>query len=240
MKSSVKDSAQSNKVHAVIMVAAHSEWQAVKNHFNEPSIKQSPFGESFSTIIDGHRCVFLQGGWGKVSAAAATQYAIDHWQPQLILNLGTCGGFEGRNKVGEIVLADETIIYDIHERMGDPEAARRFYASHIDLSWLRQPLPNNIRVGLIASADEDIDPALVQHLVGHHQAIAADWESGAIAWVAQRNRTRVLILRVVSDLVGSQTGELYGEGDFNSRSLEVMPLLVRALPDWLERAFQSE
>ena len=240
MKSSVKDSAQSNKVHAVIMVAAHSEWQAVIIHFNEPSIKQSPFGESFSTIIDGHRCVFLQGGWGKVSAAAATQYAIDHWQPQLILNLGTCGGFEGRNKVGEIVLADETIIYDIHERMGDPEAARRFYASHIDLSWLRQPLPNNIRVGLIASADEDIDPALVQHLVGHHQAIAADWESGAIAWVAQRNRTRVLILRVVSDLVGSQTGELYGEGDFNSRSLEVMPPLLAALPDWLERAFQSE
>lgn len=240
MKSSVKDSAQSNKVHAVIMVAAHSEWQAVIIHFNEPSIKQSPFGEFFSTSVAAHHCVFLQGGWGKVSAAAATQYAIDHWQPQLILNLGTCGGFEGRNKVGEIVLADETIIYDIHERMGDPEAARRFYASHIDLSWLRQPLPNNIRVGLIASADEDIDPALVQHLVGHHQAIAADWESGAIAWVAQRNRTRVLILRVVSDLVGSQTGELYGEGDFNSRSLEVMPPLLAALPDWLERAFQSE
>ena len=222
------------------MVAAQSEWQAVIIHFNEPSIKQSPFGEFFSTSVAAHHCVFLQGGWGKVSAAAATQYAIDHWQPQLILNLGTCGGFEGRNKVGEIVLADETIIYDIHERMGDPEAARRFYASHIDLSSLRQPLPNNIRVGLIASADEDIDPALVQHLVGHHQAIAADWESGAIAWVAQRNRTRVLILRVVSDLVGSQTGELYGEGDFNSRSLEVMPPLLAALPDWLERAFQSE
>lgn len=41
-------------------------------------------------------------------------------------------------------------------------------------------------------------------LVSRFGASAADWESGAIAWVADKNRVRCLILRGVTDLVGSR------------------------------------
>lgn len=225
---------------AVVLVSAHEEWAVVKSHFSKPAVERSPFGEFFYIIIEGIRCAFLQGGWGKVSAAASTQFAIDRWHPRLLINLGTCGGFEGHINVGEVVLADETMIYDIHERMGDPQEALRFYTTRIDLSYLHGPFPHAVRIGRLASADEDIDPEMVSRLRIEHGALAADWESGAIAWTARRNGTAVIILRAVSDLVSETGGELYAGGDFGSRAGEVMLPLLQALPRWIDCAIQEK
>ena len=232
----MNESNHNEPIRVVVLVSAHSEWLAVKTHFHEPAVESSPFGEYFYAPIAGVSCVLCHGGWGKVSASASTQYVIDRWHPRLVLNIGTCGGFEGNIKVGEVLLANETLIYDIHERMGDPEDALRSYTTRIDLSYLRKPFPLAVRVGRLVSADEDIDPGMVTRLRLEYGAVAADWESGAIAWTANRNHTRVLILRVVSDLVSEQAGELYEGGDFTSRAGEVMQPLLRALPDWIDCA----
>lgn len=230
---------QCDHVNAVVLVSALSEWREVKRFLPEPVVKTSPFGEFFLQPVTDLPCVFLQGGWGKVSAAASTQYAIDRWHPRLLINLGTCGGFEGHLNVGDVVLAEETLIYDIHERMGDPDEALHFYSTRIDLSFLRGPFPHIVRIGRLVSADEDIDPGMVERLRVEYGALAADWESGAIAWTAHRNRTPLLILRVVSDLVSEQGGELYNGGDFDSRAAEVMHTLLHALPDWIACAFKD-
>lgn len=57
----------------------------------------------------------MHGDWGKVSAAALTQFAIDNWHPNILINIRTYGGIEGEVSIGEIILADETIIYDIYK-----------------------------------------------------------------------------------------------------------------------------
>ena len=68
--------------------------------------------------------------------------------------------------------------------------------------------------------------------------MAGDWESGAIAWVAARHGTRCLILRGVTDLVGSASGD----ATYGNRALwvgatkRVMRTLVKQLPDWIDRA----
>ncbi len=80
---------------------------------------------------------YFHGGWGKISAAATTQYVIDHFQPDLLVNLGTCGGFEGRIARGTIILVTKTIVYDIIEQMSEPEEAIAHYSTELDLSWLR-------------------------------------------------------------------------------------------------------
>ena len=51
--------------------------------------------------------IFFQGGWGKIAAAASTQYVIDFWRPDLLVNLGTCGGFAGEIARGEIILVEK-------------------------------------------------------------------------------------------------------------------------------------
>jgi nucleoside phosphorylase len=101
------------------------------------------------------------------------------------------------------------------------------------LGWLAEPYPHPARRGTIASADSDLPPDKVPFLKSKG-AIAADWESAALAWVAQRNGARLLILRAVSDLVSEQGGEVYDNIEvFNARAKEIMRRLVGQLPDWL-------
>jgi adenosylhomocysteine nucleosidase len=217
----------------VVLISADAEWRAVKQILNPENLPASPFGEFFGIP----RATFFHGGWGKISAAATAQYAIDRFGPNLLVNLGTCGGISGRVTPGEVLLVEKTIVYDIFEQMGDPDEAIADYTTSIDLAWLRQPLPHPVRRGLLVSGDRDIVAADIPKLVEKYGAAAADWESGAIAWVAQRNHVRCLILRGVTDLVGAAGGEAYGNlALFQERTLAVMRTLVGQLPDWLAAA----
>ncbi len=225
-------------VDAVVLISANAEWEPVRAHHPDVVVEVSPYGEWFAAEIAtagrAWSAIFLHGGWGKIDAAGSAQYALDRWRPGLLINLGTCGGFTGDVAPGEIILADFTLVYDIVEQMGDPDEALAHYATELDLSWLgRPPLP--VRRELLLSADRDIVAAEVAGLRARFGAIAADWESGAIAHVAARNGARCLILRAVTDLVDHETGEAYGRPElFVSRTAEVMARLLDSLPGWLE------
>lgn len=224
----------------VVVISANAEWRTVKELYPALALQHSPFGEFADLALDTWNLTLLHGGWGKVSAAATAQYVIDHFQPDLLINLGTCGGFEGRIEAGKIILVEKTIIYDIIEQMGDGGAAIEFYSTEIDLSWLdRRPLTvdglQSIAQGLLVSADRDIVVEDIPMLIEKYGAVAADWESGSIAWVAKRNGVRCLILRGVTDLVGGSGGEAYGNPDlFHARTKSVMKTLVKQLPKWLD------
>lgn len=218
----------------VVVVSAHSEWRIVREAYAANPVNTGPFGEWFETTCRCQPVVFLHGGWGKIAAAASAQWALQRWQPGLIINLGTCGGIAGRVERGAILLATETLVYDIIEQMGDPQAAIDHYATRMDLSWLREPLPMPVLSVRLVSADRDIIADEVGRLYEQYGALAADWESGAIAWVCDRNRVRCLILRGVSDLVSEDGGEAYGNlGVFHDGTRLVMQSLLAALPGWL-------
>lgn len=226
---------------AVIVISANAEWRVARAFYPGVEIQTTPYGECFETALSGVQVIFLHGGWGKISAAASAQYALDRWQPDLLVNLGTCGGFAGLGdggvRRGEILLVERTLVYDIIEQMGDPDAAIRHYRVDLDLSWMREPFPQPVRRSLLVSADRDICLPDIPMLVERYGAVAADWESGAIAWVASRSHVRCLILRGVSDLVGEAGGEAYGAIEvFHAGARQVMEPLLRSLPGWLECA----
>jgi adenosylhomocysteine nucleosidase len=219
-------------VNIVILISADAEWQAVKPLFPDAQIKHSPFGESFSRPLDSWDLTLFHSGWGKITSAAVMQYAIDHCSPDLIVNLGTCGGFEGVVNQGDVILVEKTFVYDIVELMA-AEDISAFYASSLDLRWLPEPYPYPVRRGALASADSDLLPARIP-LLKSKGAIAADWESAALAWVAQKNNARLLILRGVSDIVGEQGSQAYQNiVVFNAQARVIMERLFDQLPDWL-------
>ncbi len=224
------------QIPTVVLVSAGGEWNAVRL-FYQPACQLSPYGEYFLNRIHDQPVVFLHGGWGKIAAAASTQYALQRWHPQQVINLGTCGGFSGQVERGQILLVTRTLVYDIDEKMGDPQQALAHYTTHLDLSWLEPPYPQPVRLACLVSADRDLDPADIGWLHERFGAIAADWELGAIAWVAQRNQVACLILRGVTDLVSPQGGEAYGALEFfNQAAQQVMTTLLEALPGWIEAA----
>jgi adenosylhomocysteine nucleosidase len=246
----------------IVLISADAEWRAVQTLFAGIDYQKSPFGEWFLTRIGdqvehfqiqsgldqssktdtGYRVpvIFFHGGWGKIAAAASTQYVIDLWQPELLINLGTCGGFEGQVEQGMVILASQTIVYDIIELMGDFDAHIAHYSTIVDSDWLdEEALPFPVRKTLLVSGDRDLAVAEIPGLNARYGAIAGDWESGSIAWVAGRNHTRLVILRGVSDVVGSVGSEAYGNLEYFAASTKViMAKLIAALPGCLAQARQ--
>lgn len=256
-----------DRFQVVVLISADLEWQALKRLTPEPLLSRTPYGECFSGHLDqdldlwldtpggkalwvGHSggqlriatadqalILFMHGGWGKVAAAGSTQYAIDRWKPDLVVNLGTCGGMEGEVETGQILLVDRTLVYDLDEQMGDQQAHIDHYTTHLDLSWLAEPYPQPVLKTLLVSGDADLRPQAIPELKRLYGAVAADWESASIAFVAARNGMPCLILRGVSDLVGTGGGQAYGDLDvFARNAAAIMRELVQALPQWLEKS----
>ena len=232
-----------NNRKVVILISANVEWSCIRKLHPNTVMEHSPFGEWFISQIQVFNkssqpkflnVVFFHGGWGKISAAASTQFIIDHWQPDLLINFGTCGGFEGEIERGSIVLVDKTIVYDIIEQMYVAEDHIGHYTTEIDLSWLGLSYPLPVIKTLLLSGDRDLIDEQVPELKSKFGAVAGDWESGAIAYTASLNKTRTLILRGVSDIVGETGGEAYSDVlIFEENTEKILKKLVDTLPEWI-------
>jgi adenosylhomocysteine nucleosidase len=165
----------------LVTVSADAEWRVVEDTYPGITKSASPYGCWFIASAGQFPILFFRGGWGKISAAASTQYAIQRWNPRLVINLGTCGGFNGKIHSGEILLVEETVVYDILEQMGDQQESLAHYTTVLDLGWLQNPYPIPVKRGRLVSADRDICPSEIPMLQSNFGAIASDWESGAIA-----------------------------------------------------------
>jgi adenosylhomocysteine nucleosidase len=233
--------AAAGNADVVVLISANAEWKTVRAYFKKDAVARAPFGEFISREANAGgkkiSIVYFHGGWGKISAAASTQYAVDRWRPRLLVNLGTCGGFEGRVEAGDLLLVDKTVVYDIVEMMGDADAAVADYTTVLDLGWLKKPYPARVIESLLVSADRDIQPADIPGLQTKFGAVAGDWESGAIAFTAKRNGVPCLILRAVSDIVGKRGGDVYGNIEmYEKRTQTIMVRLLDMLPAWLQAA----
>jgi adenosylhomocysteine nucleosidase len=223
------------KAKYAVIISANMEWKVIKKIFPNEKYQKSVWGEFFYKKIKKQNILFFHEGWGKVAAAGSTQYVIDTYKPKILINLGTCGGFEGKIQKLEVILVDKTIIYDIVEAMGDSKEAIADYTTNIDLMWLNEYYPVKVKKTTLVSADKDLAINEIEKLQKEYNAVAGDWESGAIAYVANKNKTKLLILRGVSDLVSSNKGEAYGNFDFFAQQAEkVMINLIDDLPKWIE------
>jgi len=211
----------------VVLVSANAEWSPVKEALKPGRVDRSPYGECFTHVVANEPVLFLHGGWGKISAAASTDYAIGRWHRDVLINLGTCGGIHGRVQRGDKLLVTRTVAYDIHEAIGDSTEAIRAYTTDLDLSWLGGSFPIAVRRVSLVSGDRDLVPSEVDELVRRFDAVAADWESAAIAYVASRRDTRLLIIRAVSDLVNTEHGDAIGALPFfESETVKIMLTLL--------------
>jgi len=216
----------------VVIVSANSEWRLVRRLIPGTPY-DSPCGEWLPISEERMPVVVLNGGWGKIAAAASAQYAIDRWRPRAIVNLGTCGGLGDRVASGEVILARRTLVYDMSVEIGDPEEELAWYTTSIDLPGrFAERLPLEVREGTIVSGDRDVSRSDAATLIERYDALAADWESASIAFVARRNNVPCVILRGVSDIVGGEHPDAYDGRDhiFHSGTENVMGTLIGALP----------
>lgn len=101
-------------IRAAVLICARVEWEIVLSALPPATLQTSPLGEwcivDMNFVQGGEPVLFFHIGWGKISAAASTQYVIDRWTPALLVNLGTCGGFEGEVNRGSVLLVGQATI----------------------------------------------------------------------------------------------------------------------------------
>ncbi len=220
-----------------VLVSANAEWKGVRARIPDEPIHTSPYGEWMEHRFapGAEPVVLFHGGYGKIAAAGSTQYVIDRFRPRLVVNLGTCGGFGRGLRPGDVLLVDETVVYDIVEQMGDAAETIADYTTRLDASLWPAALAGRVRVERMLSGDRDLIVAELPRLRERFHAGAGDWESGSIAWVAAHNRTPVLILRGVTDVIDASGDAFYGDlGAFQAAAAAMMDkllaLFAEALP----------
>ena len=222
----------------IVLISADEEWITASDYLRPTEVYSSPFGEWFPYELDVQSTqitvTFFQTGCGKMPAAAATQFVIDKFNPKMIINIGTCGGFKGKIEKKSILMAKETVVYDICERSGQHDEMIDKFRCIVDLSWIEKPYPLNATPAVIATADQDLNLEMVPYLHKKYGAVAADWESGAVAYVGhKKNKRKCLILRGVTDF-GT---EIYEDPkEFKRQVREILPELLDALPEWISKS----
>ncbi|HET6871804.1 MAG TPA: 5'-methylthioadenosine/S-adenosylhomocysteine nucleosidase [Sporolactobacillaceae bacterium] len=172
----------------------------------------------FKGQLYGHDVVLLQSGIGKVNAAMATTLLIKDFEPEVIINTGSAGGFDHRLKVGDVVISSEVRHHDV-----DVTAFNYEYGQVPGLPAAFLPDPKLVELaervtssqeagiqvvkGLIATGDSFMsDPVRVEHLRTVFPAMqAAEMEAAAIAQVCHQFEVPFVIIRSLSDIAGKES-----------------------------------
>ena len=157
-------------------------------------------------ILAGKDVVIVRSGIGKVNAAINTQYLIDTYQLDYIINSGCCGSLVESVKVLDTVLVSYATYHDftplrIMESCvpdnGKIKVAEKMF--QLTENILKE---NHIsyQIGGIASGDCFVTSSTMRDDIYERTGcIAVDMESASISHTASKNNIPFLIIRSISD-----------------------------------------
>ncbi len=176
--------------------------------------------------IEDKDVIIAQSGVGKVNAALNTQYIIDKFNPQYIINTGVAGGIGNGLSVGDIVIGKELVQYDFDtSALGyakgymctgiDKDKPTKYFSDDYLIKSFKTAVSEahtktNVHEGIIATGDTFVsDKNKKTEIRETFNAIAVEMEGCAIAQVANANNIPCIIIRALSDLAdGSATKSL--------------------------------
>ncbi|GAL24071.1 5'-methylthioadenosine/S-adenosylhomocysteine nucleosidase [Vibrio maritimus] len=161
--------------------------------------------------------VLLQSGIGKVAAAVGTTILLSDYQPDVVINTGSAGGFESSLNLGDVVIstevrhhdADVTAFgYEIGQMAGQPAA---FTADQklMDVAEkaLAQMEDKHAVRGLICTGDEFVCRPERQAFIRENfpGVIAVEMEASAIAQTCHQFNTPFVVVRAISDVADKES-----------------------------------
>jgi len=152
-------------------------------------------GEMWDVPLAVIRC-----GPGKVAAAAAAQAAVQYLEPVLFVTFGVAGASDPDLDAGTMVVPESVVDVALAELSDLPVSIPFQFVTHEQLRIKLLEVPGTVAgnllcwEGQIASATNR--PALMKDLTG---ALPVDWESSAVAQIADMWDVPWAALKVVSD-----------------------------------------
>lgn len=186
----------------------------------------------------------VECGPAKARAAASTVAAITQFQPDLVVDTGTCGALDAEMIVGTIVLGTSCLEYDISgyglpsrvipemklPSIFDLFPRRESQAVARALTEQGKDHGLHVRSGIQACGEFFVQSVPVREsLRAVSGAIACSWETAGVFVAALRSRIPPLSLRVVSDL-----GDEDALRDFRRNARRCSQGLYRFIGDLLQ------
>ncbi|MFM9115125.1 MAG: nucleoside phosphorylase [Planctomycetota bacterium] len=138
--------------------------------------------------LQGRRIVIAEAGVGQTAAEQATEDLLALYQPQWLISAGFAGALRPEIRRGHLVMATQ-----IADEMGHE------LSTGVKLPSTPQP---GVHGGRLLTVDRLVRDAAERRLLAErYDAVACDMESLAVARVCQRQRTRFLSVRIISDAV---------------------------------------
>ena len=188
----------------VFVLAMESEADAVLRHMSDVLRFEECGRTVYQGLLNGEQTAVVICGIGKVNAAAGTQYAIDHFTPERIVNLGVAGGIDASMKVGEVYSISKCFQcdFDLSLINHTPKGTVNEYDSpFFELSNFPTSQLSNLRTAIVSTGDffanDDSDRDFVYGEMG---AWLRDMELAAIAHVCKRAGVKCCALKSVSDV----------------------------------------
>lgn len=193
----------------VVVVALKREAEKIIEEITE---KEELFiaGKSvYKGKLFGKDAAVIISGIGKVSAALATQAAIDRFSPEYILNFGTAGGLGDRVKACEFYAVKRCCQHDFD--LSDIDDVARGYIQDYDAVYFPAETKGLCLTEVsLATADRFTHKENDLAAVADMGCDLTDMEGCAIAQVCLSDGVKFYCIKAVSDVIGSGTqGEDY-------------------------------
>lgn len=170
----------------------------------------------FASYLGGSLIV-APGGLGKAQFGIQTQHAIDILRDRdLVICAGSAGGLSDDLKIGDVVVATETVEHDFKWGILSGKPLPRFPGDRKSIEVIENELPAmetsfDVHFGVIASGDEGIvDSRRASELRKDTGAIAVAWEGAGGARAADFSNLPFLEVRGVSDGAGEDATSEFG------------------------------
>lgn len=140
---------------------------------------------------------------GTQAATLATDYAIKHYSPQLIVNMGTAGAFgENGSQIGDVYLSRDYVVF--HDRRvpipgWDKQSIGYFKVWDAEELALKE----NFKTGIVTTSNSLDMPPIDEENIRNLGGEIKEMEAAAVAWVARLHSTPLFCVKAVTDLVDS-------------------------------------
>lgn len=160
----------------------------------------------YKGIYQDKRIILCLSGIGKVNAGATTQYLIDKYNPNIIINSGCAGSLTNEVKVLDTIIASFVTYHDF--------SPIRIMESCIPNNGLVKTDNNLIKkledilkensilyhIGGIASGDCFVTSSEMRDdIYARTKCLAVDMESASIGHISKKNNIPFIIIRSISD-----------------------------------------
>ena len=196
----------------------------------------------FTGTINGKFIILAQSGVGKVNAALNTQYIIDTYKPNIIINTGVAGGISEDLDIGDVVIGTYLVQHDFDVTVlgyakgymctgVEKDKPTKYYCDKELVEKFQSCLEQNmskqkIHLGIIASGDKFISGKEIKKEINEYfGAIAVEMEGCAIAQVATKNKIPFVVTRAISDLADGKVAQYQNE--FEEKMSEVSTQTIK-------------